>query len=66
MGVARVGSPTQVIAHDDLRAIHEWDLGGPLQSLVVVGNTHPLEEKMLALIKNAKPVLPEGSEGTLP
>ena len=66
VGVARVGSPTQVIAHDDLRAIHKWDLGGPLQSLVVVGNTHPLEEKMLALIKNAQPALQEDREGTSP
>ena len=66
VGVARVGSPPQVIAHNDLRTIHKWDLGGPLQSLVVVGNTHLLEVKMLALIKNAQPALQEDREGTSP
>lgn len=54
VGVARVGTPTQCIATDSLCSITHWELGGPLHSLVVVGgDLHPLEEKMLQLVVNA-------------
>ena len=53
VGVARVGTSNQHIANDRLSSISEWDLGGPLHSMVVVGTVHPLEEKMLTLASNA-------------
>ena len=54
VGLARVGSPNQAIAVDTLANIGNWDLGGPLHSLVVIGRTHPLEDQMLSLVCNAK------------
>ena len=54
VGLARIGSPSQCIATDTLSAIGQWDMGGPLHSLVIVGGElHPLEEKMLQLVANA-------------
>lgn len=54
VGLARVGSATQTIAQGTLDRIGKWDLGGPLHSLVVIGNSHPLEDRMLELVSNAK------------
>lgn len=55
VGVARVGTSSQTIASDALSLISQWNLGGPLHSLVVVGgDLHPLEEKMLQLVVNAE------------
>ena len=53
MGVARVGSTNQIIAVDTLRCINGWSLGEPLHSLVIIGRTHPLEDKMLKIVANA-------------
>ena len=53
VGVARVGTSSQCVACDTLSSISEWDLGGPLHSMVIVGTVHPLEEKMVALACNA-------------
>ena len=53
VGVARVGTSAQSIANDSLSSISQWDLGGPLHSMVIVGNVHPLEDKMLTLVSNA-------------
>ena len=52
MGVARVGTSSQCIASDSLSSISQWDLGGPLHSMVIVGTVHPLEEKMLSFAVN--------------
>ena len=52
MDVARMGTSTQCIASDSLSSISQWDLGGPLHSMVIVGTVHPLEEKMLTLAQN--------------
>lgn len=55
VGVARVGTPLQTIASDSLSSIAQWNMGGPLHSLVIVGEElHPLEEKMLQLVVNAE------------
>ena len=54
VGVARVGATDQVIAVSSLNKIGEWDFGGPLHSLVIVGETHPLEDRMLTIVSNAK------------
>lgn len=53
MGVARIGSPDQKIAVDSLSNISGWNLGGPLHSLVIIGETHPLENTMLNIVANA-------------
>ena len=53
VGVARVGTSSQCIASDRLCSISQWDLGGPLHSMVIVGTVHPLEDKMLTLASNA-------------
>ena len=54
IGVARVGSATQCIAQGTLLTMDKWELGDPLHSLVIIGDSHPLEEKMVRLICNAK------------
>ena len=47
VGVARVGTETQAVCHAPLSEMATMDIGGPLQSLVIAGKLHPLEEKML-------------------
>ena len=49
MGVARVGADTQMVCHAPLNSMVTMDIGGPLQSLVITGKLHPLEEKMLSV-----------------
>ena len=43
VGLARVGTDTERLVSCTLRQLAEVDLGPPLHSLVVVGNTHPME-----------------------
>ncbi|XP_043222831.1 diphthine methyl ester synthase-like [Amphibalanus amphitrite] len=43
VGLARVGTDTERLVACTLREMAEVDLGPPLHSLVVVGNTHPME-----------------------
>ncbi|CAG5862669.1 unnamed protein product [Menidia menidia] len=47
VGVARLGSDDQVIRTGTLQQLVSCDLGGPLHSLVVTGQLHPLEVDML-------------------
>ncbi|KAJ8979649.1 hypothetical protein NQ317_001356 [Molorchus minor] len=48
VGVARVGSEDQKIVFCSLREMSEFDLGGPLHSLVLVGPVlHPMETEFL-------------------
>lgn len=49
MGVARLGAADQVIHVATLEQLVSCDLGGPLHSLVVTGQLHPLEVDMLQL-----------------
>lgn len=49
VGLARVGSETQRIAAAPLAELAGAELGGPLHSLVVTGQLHPLEADMLRL-----------------
>ncbi|KAH3832069.1 hypothetical protein DPMN_105345 [Dreissena polymorpha] len=49
VGVARVGAETQTICTSTLKSIVSCDLGGPLHSLVIPGQMHPLELDMLKL-----------------
>ncbi|KAH3832160.1 diphthine methyl ester synthase-like [Dreissena polymorpha] len=49
VGVARVGAERQTICTSTLKSIVSCDLGGPLHSLVIPGQMHPLELDMLKL-----------------
>ena len=53
MGVARVGSETQGVCHAPLRTMTTINMGEPLQSMVVAGKLHPLEETMLNIVSSA-------------
>ena len=47
VGLARIGSPTQCIVAGTLEELLMVDFGGPLHSLVLVGEMHFLEADML-------------------
>lgn len=49
VGLSRVGADDQLIRAGTLRELESCDLGGPLHSLVVTGQLHPLEVDMLRL-----------------
>ncbi|CAH1782848.1 unnamed protein product, partial [Owenia fusiformis] len=49
VGLARIGSETQVIKCGTLEELTKTDLGPPLHSLIITGKTHPLELDMLKL-----------------
>lgn len=47
VGVARVGSESQRIVAGPLAALADVDFGPPLHSLVIAGETHPIEQEYL-------------------
>jgi diphthine synthase len=49
VGLARIGSDTQLIVADSLVNLIEVDLGAPLHSLIIAGRMHPLEAEFLRL-----------------
>lgn len=49
VGVARLGADDQALRAATLRQLASCDLGGPLHSLIVTGQLHPLEVDMLQL-----------------
>ncbi|KAK7488488.1 hypothetical protein BaRGS_00020273 [Batillaria attramentaria] len=49
VGLARVGGEDQSIVAATLRQLATVDMGGPLHSLIIPGNMHPLEMDMLRL-----------------
>ncbi|XP_076847814.1 diphthine methyl ester synthase [Brachyhypopomus gauderio] len=49
VGLARVGSDDQAIRAGSLREMASYDLGGPLHSMIITGQLHPLEVDMLKL-----------------
>lgn len=59
VGVARIGNATQCIVAGNAAALRDVDFGGPLHSLVVVGETHELERDYLAqyMINATTPML---------
>lgn len=48
VGVARLGSDSQRIVAGPLAALADVDFGPPLHSLVIAGDTHPIEDEYLA------------------
>lgn len=51
MGFARVGSEDQMIVAGTMRQLQTINFGTPLHCLVIVGQTHPVEEEMLEFYK---------------
>ncbi|KAK4292541.1 hypothetical protein Pmani_034704 [Petrolisthes manimaculis] len=51
MGVARVGSQSQCLKACTLQEMATTDLGGPLHSMVVVGETHPMEDEYVDMFR---------------
>lgn len=51
VGFARLGSEDQKIVAGTMKQLESVDFGAPLHCLVIVGNTHPLEEEMLEFYK---------------
>ena len=47
VGVARIGADSQQIAAGSMQQLLEVDFGPPLHSLVIVGETHPIEDEIL-------------------
>lgn len=58
IGVARIGSDSQKIIRTTLIDATQLDLGGPLHSLVIPGQMHPLEEEIVNLfVERSQPSL---------
>lgn len=51
VGFARLGSEDQMILAGTMRQLLTVDFGAPLHCLVIVGETHPVEEEMLDFYK---------------
>ena len=49
VAVARMGQDDEMIRSCTLKEMCNIDMGGPLHSMVLVGETHPLENDMLAM-----------------
>ena len=47
IGIARLGSDDQKIVAGPMKELLDVDFGAPLHCLIVVGETHPLEQEML-------------------
>ena len=69
MGLARIGTETQLIVSGPLSAFaNEIDMGEPLHSLVLCGEMHEIEEQMyehFCLQKFNEKMLKPNSEGQL-
>ncbi|KAL8030702.1 hypothetical protein ABFX02_14G302600 [Erythranthe guttata] len=51
VGLARIGGEDQVIVAGSMKQLLTVDFGPPLHCLVIVGETHPVEEEMLEFYK---------------
>ncbi|KAL3514756.1 hypothetical protein ACH5RR_027473 [Cinchona calisaya] len=54
VGFARLGSEDQLVVAGSMKQLLEVDFGPPLHCLVIVGDTHPVEEEMLDFYKLVK------------
>ena len=48
VGFARLGSEDQMVVAGSMKQLLMIDFGEPLHCLVIVGETHPVEEEMLS------------------
>ncbi|MCL2863507.1 MAG: diphthine synthase [Methanimicrococcus sp.] len=62
VGIARAGSPDACVKADFAQRADHFDLGGPLQILVVPGDLHFLEAEALVKLAGAPAVLKEKAE----
>ena len=64
VGLARVASVDQCVVYGTLQELSRVDFGGPLHSLVLVGETDHIEQDMLDMFKITPetPLLPEVEE----
>ena len=51
VAVARLGSDSQQIVAGSMQQLLDMDFGPPLHSLVIAGNTHPIEDEYLQQFK---------------
>ena len=51
MGIARIGSEDQRIVAGSMASLLDVDFGPPLHSLVIAGDTHVIEDEILALYR---------------
>ncbi|KAL8459143.1 hypothetical protein ACS0TY_036563 [Phlomoides rotata] len=51
VGMARIGCEDQVIVSGSMKQLLTIDFGPPLHCLVIVGDTHPVEDEMLEFYK---------------
>ncbi|KAI5656161.1 hypothetical protein M9H77_24954 [Catharanthus roseus] len=58
VGFARLGSEDQMVVAGPMKQLLEVDFGPPLHCLVIVGNTHPVEEEMLEFYMLGKSLPP--------
>jgi diphthine synthase len=54
VAVARMGQEDESIKTCTLKEMCNIDMGGPLHSMVLVGETHPLEKHMMAMHRAAE------------
>ena len=47
IALARIGTKNQILKTSTLEQMMETDIGGPLHSLIIVGETHPLEDEYI-------------------
>ncbi|GAB4852510.1 hypothetical protein Ancab_016724 [Ancistrocladus abbreviatus] len=62
VGFARLGSEDQMIVAGSMRQLLAVDFGAPLHCLVIVGETHPVEEEMLGFFTVKKETLEPEAE----
>ena len=62
VGLARVGQETQKIVSGSLEELVNLDFGPPLHSVIIVGETHELEDEVLATYAAAALPKKEASE----
>jgi diphthine synthase len=68
-GLVRLGQPTQQIVYGTLKELLSVDFGAPLHTVALCGETHPLEDEILAHYKVTPEMMtftgtakPEGEE----
>ena len=55
VGVARLGSDSQRIVAGTMQQLLDVDFGAPLHSLVIAGDTHPIEQEYLEQFMVGRP-----------
>lgn len=51
IGLARIGTTTQQLKTCTLEEMAQFDLGDPLHTLVIIGETHPMEDEYIDMFR---------------